>query len=361
VPADFPTIQAAVNAANPGDTINVAPGTYTEQVTIAKDLTLNGASAEGDDQPGQNASSDQSDLDATTIKAPAKLAPGPVGSRRSIVTIMAGAKVEMSDLRVAGPGTGPCSPTSLNDGVLVVQDATLDMRSAAVTDIRTTPTSPPASLDCFTFAVLIGLPDFFSGGPTPAHATMTHLVVSGYGLFGIVASAPGSTATIAHNRVTGLGVHVQTVGVAMSFGATGTIAHNTITDNLCDTPGCGPDWFNQSQSFGIDTNNAGAGTVITDNRLSRNDIGTLLGPAAPGCCSVSNNMLTDNRFFGEVIADGDNTISHDSISGGQIGVGVIAQTVDTTGTLDHVSIKGTSVARTKEISCCGFTARVVVR
>lgn len=41
----FSSIQAAVNAAMPGDTINVAAGTYTEQVQINKTLTLKGAKA----------------------------------------------------------------------------------------------------------------------------------------------------------------------------------------------------------------------------------------------------------------------------------------------------------------------------
>jgi pectin methylesterase-like acyl-CoA thioesterase len=40
VPRDFPTIQAAVNAAAPGSTINIKSGTYTEEVVIAKDLNL---------------------------------------------------------------------------------------------------------------------------------------------------------------------------------------------------------------------------------------------------------------------------------------------------------------------------------
>src|SRR5262249_38567807 len=43
VPRDYPTIQAAVNAAAPGDTLMVRPGTYTEEVVIGKDLDLRGA------------------------------------------------------------------------------------------------------------------------------------------------------------------------------------------------------------------------------------------------------------------------------------------------------------------------------
>src|SRR5271157_470542 len=45
VPQDFHTIQSAVNAAHPGDTIEVAPGTYHETVLIEKTLTLLGAQA----------------------------------------------------------------------------------------------------------------------------------------------------------------------------------------------------------------------------------------------------------------------------------------------------------------------------
>ena len=44
VPADYPTIQAAVNASGCA-TINVAPGSYTENVSILRTLTLRGAQA----------------------------------------------------------------------------------------------------------------------------------------------------------------------------------------------------------------------------------------------------------------------------------------------------------------------------
>lgn len=40
VPADQDTIQGGINAAVTGDTVLVAPGTYIEQVTINKSITL---------------------------------------------------------------------------------------------------------------------------------------------------------------------------------------------------------------------------------------------------------------------------------------------------------------------------------
>lgn len=42
VPDDYPTIQEAINAASPGDTIQVAAGTYYERVTVNKTVTLIG-------------------------------------------------------------------------------------------------------------------------------------------------------------------------------------------------------------------------------------------------------------------------------------------------------------------------------
>ena len=46
VPSQYPTIQAAVNACSPGDTVQVAPGTYFENVLLTEGVTLRGSGSE---------------------------------------------------------------------------------------------------------------------------------------------------------------------------------------------------------------------------------------------------------------------------------------------------------------------------
>ena len=46
VPGNYPSIQAGINAANPGDTVQVAPGIYYENVQMSEGISLFGSGAE---------------------------------------------------------------------------------------------------------------------------------------------------------------------------------------------------------------------------------------------------------------------------------------------------------------------------
>ena len=351
VPTQFSTIQAAVNAAKAGATIEVRPGTYTEQIVIAKDLTLKGAGG-----------------GKTIIKAPSTLTPfaqdilssTPVAA---IVGITDGANVRMSGFTVTGPT--PCFGGS---GISVVKRSTLDLSNSHVTLIR------PADLGCpITFrsaGIEIGLPFFYvidgevEGGST-GHGTVTHVTVDKFLGTGIAVLAPfagsPSTATISDNLIIGGSPFVTNQGgVTVSFASVARVTGNTIYGTVCTDPACGPDPINQSQSVGIGATLSPPGTVITENTVSGNDVGIYLF-GSEGCCQISENRVIDNRLFGIIIQNGTGTTSENEIRGGQVGIGVVAGFVNTVGVLRGDEIHGTTVAPVRELQCCGFKATAIVK
>ncbi len=89
---DFATIQLAVNAANAGDVIQILPGSYMEQVTINKDLTLFGSGSS-----------------MTTIISPASglaALSGASMNRSYIIGVTNGATVTIESITVDGGSTG---------------------------------------------------------------------------------------------------------------------------------------------------------------------------------------------------------------------------------------------------------------
>jgi parallel beta-helix repeat protein len=350
VPRDYPTIQAAVTAAAPGDTIRVAAGTFTEQVVIDKDLTLIGAG-----------------VDATVVRAPTTLTPFavdlPTGHPESaIVRIGHGAQVRMSGFTVAGPT--PCGPVS---GVVALQGADLQLSDSRVSGLRPDPATCPAS-QASTHSIVFGLPPRIQAdgqrGST-ASGRVTHVMVDHYQSVGINVSGPlggpPSRVTVADNLVTG-GAELATeqLGIVVEAGAVARVTGNTVSGGVCTIPGCGSDPISQFQSMGILVAVAPTGTTVADNHISGNDVG-IYQIASPDCCTISENSLDHNRFFGIVIQDGDGTTSQNSITGGQIGIGVVADATDTEAVSRGDHITGTTVAPVREIQCCGFAATAIVK
>jgi hypothetical protein len=333
VPTAYATIQAAVDAAASGATIQILAGKYTEQVRIGKSLTITGAG-----------------MDTTIIRAPASLQRNNKTKEISIVEISEGASVSMSRLTVAGPGSGTCKKGALSNGIRVRAEAHLDLRFAAVRDIHDTPFAA-----CFHSADAIRVGDV----PAPsASLTIDQSEITNYQGVGIVVLGFGSTATITHNTVTGPGLAsgVATGGIEFPFGSVGTISHNTVSGNQCPPvdPTCGPDWFTQFQLAGIGAGGWGPGTVVTDNLVFDNQVGLLLGESD----EISDNRMVDNDFFGLAVFDGTFTIDGGQISGGGGGLWAIADSTDTSVTLNDVTFSGLSGPEIEKVECCGFTAMV---
>jgi parallel beta-helix repeat protein len=325
VPTDFPTIQAAISASSPGDTIKVLPGTYIEQITISKNLTIIGSGAK-----------------STIIAAPpvVELEPNVIG-RPYIVEVNNETQVTMKGFTITGPPGTDCGTLV---GISVLDNGSINLKSVVING-------------CTQNAILIGAAPFFPGGPQIGHATITKTFVTDYVDHGVLALGSGSTLTMSYNKIVGSNPNSAVVGILFVFGAKGTITHNEVRGNICNLPECGPDFFTQLQSVGIVADSAGEGSVISNNYVSNNDAGiAVIG--ASGCCIIDYNKLTDNRFFGITIVDGEQTISNTKILGGNIGVAAVAITANTVAILDNVKIIGATTP-VQELPSGGFTAEVI--
>ena len=320
VPTDYPKIQDAIDAAKAGDTIKVLPGTFTEQLSIGKNINLIGSGAI-----------------STIIKAPSILNNNVLG-RPYIVDINSNAKVTMKGFTIKGPDGTTC-PRLL--GVSVLEDASLNLNSASIKG-------------CVQTGLLVG------AGPQIGHAIVINTNIIDYRNAGIFAFGSGSTLIVrSSNIVAAKDSEVSGQGgIEVLIGAKGIIDNNKISGNICNTDECGPNFFTQTQGSGINVFDGATGTTVSNNVVVNNDLGIAIGENSK-CCKVFNNVLKDNRFFGMTLANGEHTSSQDKITGGSVGVAAIADSVDTVARLVNDKVKNTDIPY-QELTCNDFTAKIIV-
>ena len=349
VPRDYPTIQQAIDAVPAGSTVAVRPGTYVEELVIDKDLALVG------------------DGQRSVVRAPATLTPFAVHepdgrALTAIVRVGGGAHVRMSGFTVTGPI--PCGIEVT--GVQVLEGATLALTGSHVTRIQANPSSCAAD-DAAGRAIVYGLPAHIvldGQVGSPAYGVVAGVWVDRYQHAGVSVAGPASGAISKVSVVGNLIVGGWTLpsfqyGVDVEDGASATVVGNRIVGNTCGAAFCGPDPISQGQGDGVIVAAVRGPVEISRNSLSANDVG-IYQVVAAGCCRIAGNQLDRNRFFGIVIQDGDGRTSGNVIRGGQVGIGVVADFIDTTAVLAGDRITGTSAAPVKEIDCCGATAHAVV-
>lgn len=213
---DFTTIQAAIDAAAPGDTLLVGAGIYEEDLLVTKSLTLLGSDV------------------ANCVIYPATSNPG-WGNGSQVTTATQGCRVQASDVWIEGLTFDGDNP-ALGHGI--------DARCGIITDYS------------------VGYFD---------RLTVRGCAVQNYWLRGIYPAARGTGHLIDRNRVENCRMDGDQSAGVMFYGAQGVIRENTMIDcglgvSLHQSSG-GAVEGNRAKGgkIGFHTNGSAAGTWFYDN------------------------------------------------------------------------------------------------
>ncbi len=314
----FNSIQAAITAASPSATINVAAGTYTEQLVIDKNITITGAGS-----------------GTTTIQAPGTLTNDPDGAK-DIILVTGAITAEISGFTIQGPVTG------LNFGIYVRAGATANIHDNTVKDIR----DEPLSGNQYGYGIEVGkYNNTFPYVNQVGHATITNNTVFGYQKNGIEIEGAGSSGMITSNTVTGAGPTTVTAqnGIQIRRGATGTIENNIVTGNAYILPpSCNPSssYLDCYSAIGISVTYPGNDVIVQGNTANHNTANiytyeaygiqilnnqvsdSAVGLTSAGITVDSDNVATDSVGITGVTISG-NTIRNNLSGGSHQGDGIL--------------------------------------
>jgi len=337
------TISLAVAAVAAGGTVKVCPGTYAEQVVIAKNLTLIGV------QSGT--------ADAAVITSPAggvvqnsnDTYPGafPVAAQ---VLVQNAANVNISNITVDGSGN-------------LVTTCGLDLRgiyyqnaSGTLNQVATRNQVLPAGYTGCQSGEGIFVQSGYSGGT--AKVNILSSSVSSFDKNGITVDGPGAGGNIAGNFIAGVGPTTGAAenGIQISDGAAGTILGNVIMDEIW-APDTSSQPYNAasgiliyaSQNVVVEANVVGStqyGIVtITDNTsgVENNPLG--LGDHT----IINNNLVQNTQIFDAIdVCSNSNSIQGNTIFNATESGIHLDSTCGTTGTKNIVFLN------TINESCAGI-------
>ena len=278
-------IQDGIDAAVGGDTINVAAGTYDEQVVIDKSLTLQGAGDSTIIQPSATAVQNMN----TYTYFSKDFAPVVYAEGTSSVTIQ---EVKIDGSQAV---TFPSGTDNYVGLFLVGTDATVDH----VTSVNFL--NYPGSI--------LGYNMYVNANSETVSVEIDTCSISGVGRGGIQCVGDGLTMNIHNCTVTGPGVRhsgeLIANGILIWDSATGTIVNNTVSDFAYDGTG----WCAQ----GIDGTGA---TSVTGNTVTD--------------CQCGIGVWGDSSSTNPYVTISDNTITATGLVGSE-GDGVTGITVDAWG------------------------------
>jgi hypothetical protein len=326
--AQYSSIQAAVNAAKAGDTINVCPGTYPEQVMVTKKLNINGVNI-------ANQGLALIDPANVLVNSTGLTNGSPVAA---VVLADGTSDVNLTNLTVDA-GNNQFTDSTLLVGIYY-RNASGKVDSVAVRNVELQVGSPGAQTGYGIFAQ--------SGNGGSANLQVTNSSVHDYQKNGIVGQEAATQLTVKNNAVSGLGAtpNIAQNGIELAFGAKGTVDSNLVIDHIysqcTDANNCPAASTNillfQTGNVKVTNNNTGKSQInialVTNNAEANNNF-TFKGEPLYGVYVVGNsNKVHDNSIFksdtdGVYIDGANNAANNNTINEAPVGV---FQTAASTGT-----------------------------
>lgn len=243
VPDDYPTIQAAVNAAIPGDTVHVSSGTYYESVMVNKTVLLIGQNRE------------------TTIIA--------AGSTADTLALTADG-VLISNFTIGWGAVGIDMQNS--NGNRIINNIIKENTNGATGSIYTDTIYENNIVTANTYGLNFGQ----LNGPSSINNTAKNNEIYGNTIAGIYVSAANGNNTISGNNI-----HDNGIGIILDHTQNNTVTNNTIKNNN----------LAGGYNYGIYLRNA-IKNVIDSNMFQGNNV------ALHFINSSNGNKIFHNNFIG---------------------------------------------------------------